>query len=213
VAIVTAAQWKAYKGIVATTWDAQLAVIIPAAEALVEYYCNRIFYSATYTEYHDGDGSDTLVLRNGPVTSITSVKLVDPSGSVTVIYTYDASSYIIQGRTNKLVLNNTYDARWAVEDVGGLTWDSTRMGRYPCWPRGFQNVQVVYVGGYSVMPTDLQLAMYQYIDMVLASATQNFGDSVYESERLGLYQYKNATAGERSERFRNLFAMYRRPTL
>lgn len=209
-AIVTSANYKSFKGITVTTWDAQLAVIIPAAQALAERYCNRVFDSANYTEYHDGDRSDALVLRNGPVTALTSVKLVDSSGATpTVIYTYVASSYIIEARTNKLVLNHSEDARWASED-NGFARESARFGPFPCWPQGFQNIQVVYTGGYTVMPADLQLAMYQYIDMVLAGATQSFGNLAFESERLGLYQYKNMTDGDRAERFRNLFAPWRR---
>lgn len=211
-AIVTAAGYKGYKGISATTWDAQLAILIPAVQAMIERYCNRIFESATYTEYKDGDRSDTLVLKNGPVTAITSVKLVDPSGSVTVLSTYDPSAYAFETLTNKLVLNNSYDARWIADDRGS-TWADTRMGKYPNWPYGFQNIQVIYTGGYTSIPADLQLAMYEYLDIALAAATQNFGENAYESERLGLYQYKNWTQGQRADRFRTLFAVWRRPSL
>ncbi len=34
----------------------------------------RIYDSATYTELYDGSGTDTLILKNFPATSITSVK-------------------------------------------------------------------------------------------------------------------------------------------
>lgn len=205
-AIITASQWKTYKGTSATTWDAQLAVVIPAAQAVAERYCNRLFDTATYTELHDGDGTDTLILKNGPITSITSIKVVDAAG--TVLSTYDSTAYVPDLRTGIVKL---YDSRYGrlVHDEFGIL-QNTQWGNQPYWPRGFQNIQAIYVGGYSSMPADLQLAMYQYVDAILSQSLISVGQNAFTSERLGNYQYALANASEQFARFASLFAPWRR---
>lgn len=205
-AIITADQYKVFKGISGTEYDAQLAVIVPAAQALVERYCNRVFDTGTFTELHDGDGTDTIILKNAPLASIRSIKLVDSVG--TVLSTYAAADYVSTLSTGIVKL---YDSRFGrlVYDSFGILQNTT-WGNQPYWPRGFQNIQVIYVGGYSSMPADLQLAMYQYVDAVLSSATSAVGTGTYQSEKLGNYSYALAMASQKFDAFRHLFAPWRR---
>lgn len=205
-AIITAAQYKTFKGISDTTYDAQLAVVVPAAQAVAERYCNRVFDIGTFTELHDGDGSDTLILKNAPIVSITSIKLVDSAG--TVLSTYASTDYVL---TLVTAIVKLYDSRYGrlVHDSFGIL-QNTNWGNQPYWPRGTQNIQVVYSGGYTSAPADLQLAMYLYVDSILSAATAAVGTGTYQSERLGNYSYALAMASQKFEAFRHLFAPWRR---
>lgn len=55
--------------------DARLARILSAASSFCESYCGRVFEQTTYTsEMYDGNGTDTLILRNFPIISVSSLK-------------------------------------------------------------------------------------------------------------------------------------------
>jgi hypothetical protein len=152
------------------------------------------------------------VARNAPIVSITSLKIVNSAtGTPTVESTYASSDYIFQASTGKVRLTDSRFGRLSPDEFGtpsGAEWTDT-----PYFPKGFQNIQLVYVGGYSSIPADLTLAANQWIDVLLAQALVGIGTAGFEMERLGLYQYKNWTAGQRREMFINLFSEFRRPTL
>jgi len=61
-------------------------VLIPAAEGYVDLYTGRSFGSQQVTEVYDGNGKNYLLLRNYPVTNISSIKIngstIDPSDYV-----------------------------------------------------------------------------------------------------------------------------------
>jgi len=56
---------------------AYLQNLIDAASNLIENYCKRVFLTTVYVdEVYDGDGSSVLLLRNIPITALTTVKVV-----------------------------------------------------------------------------------------------------------------------------------------
>ena len=71
-ALATIDQLKEYLGDVADKDDALLTRIVNAASDALESYCGRTFASTAHTEYYDGTGTNTLVLRQFPIISIAS---------------------------------------------------------------------------------------------------------------------------------------------
>lgn len=113
----------------ASVADAEIERLIDEATSLIESYCNRTFGSATYTEIHNPSGTDSIYLRQRPVTSITTVTVGLPDASRVM----DADEYQVDSRTGEL------------RTKGGGQWfpDSWSVSTFGT---AFQSVQVVYVG-------------------------------------------------------------------
>lgn len=210
-AIISAAEFKVWKGISASTYDAQLAVIIPAVQSMAELYCNRVFDSTTYTgataEKHNGTDSPILCLRNAPVTTLTSISVVDAAGNSTTIdsdsYTLDADAGVVQYEPASV--SSIISDEWGVSE--NLAWVPA-----PRFPMGHQNISVVYVGGYTsqTMPAGLKMAMYQAVDIQLGMATAGIGVGQYESERLGEYAITRYAPEAYTATIERLFGPWRR---
>ncbi len=106
---------------------------INQATEMIEGYTQRRFKTGTYTEEYDGSGTLELVLRQRPVTAVTSVSArstslndADWDAIPTDQYFLDASAGILTGVSTFYGVNN----RW----------------------------QVVYTAGYDVIPADLREA-------------------------------------------------------
>jgi len=100
----------------------------------IEKKCNRTFYAATVTEYHRGNGKSELLIRRPPINSITSIHIDSDRewGSDTQI---DADDIIISDEeAGKVILDG--DVFDKSDDV--------------------ENVKIVYSGGYSTIPSDLE---------------------------------------------------------
>lgn len=118
-----------------TTDDVLLTSLIARASAFIDSYIGRGIISADYTETLNGNDSDSMFVKNFPITAVSSVT-VD-------LYTYSPS--------------NT--------PLGfGYTFDSNRVylrgGRF-C--RGSQNVVISYTGGYAQVPADIQQAAIELV--------------------------------------------------
>lgn len=187
-AIIDVASYKAWFGISATTYDAQLAVIIPAVQSAIENWTGRVFDTATFTEKLDGTGTDAIMLKNPPVASVTSVTFTYGADSVTLQSTDFAFS---TGATGRL---------WLLSDAGWTAWQGDYPGsdhsvNRPCFPKGRENITVVYVGGYATAPAGLKMAMYLLCQRVLLNASGS-GDPAMKSEGLGNYNYTRMTPQE-----------------
>jgi len=201
-AIITTAEYKTYAGISGSAQDAQLDVLIPGLQAELERQCGRLFDTGTYTEYVDGSDSPTICVRNAPITSVTSIALIDRAESV--VYTYDATGYKIEASTG-LVSRQAGGFWGGVTGADCLNWwnplpspISYQLG--PAFPDGWRNIKIVYVGGYSSMPADLKLLMYDLTSTRLAQIGQ---DLSMKSETLGHYKYDR---GADAAGFWSLFA-------
>jgi hypothetical protein len=62
---------KRYLGLSSGDDDELLTELIARVSAGIVAYCGREFALGDYAEYHDGDGSDTLLLAQRPVTQVT----------------------------------------------------------------------------------------------------------------------------------------------
>lgn len=154
--------------------DSDLQTLMNQASAVVKEYIGRDIESATYTEFYDGDGYRDIGLRQRPVTAITSV-WIDPEG----YYgdgsgSFTTSDLQVAGEDYALVRNN-------------LTLSKTGLLRWGRWPRGTGNIKVTYVGGYTTVPADIQLAVHQVAAWIRKTAEH--GGSSLASENLGDYGY------------------------
>lgn len=140
--------------------DDVLTALLATCCAAAERMTGRKFARETITETYDGDGTDALYLRRFPVTSITTVTLIDGSG---VEDTYQGTDFRFNAETGEL--------RW-VPSVASL------------FPNGFQNIQVVYVAGFNPIPPDIETAIVQGAIHFLELETH--GRPIVE-EKLGEY--------------------------
>jgi len=113
--------------------DHRLMAVLAAAQKYAEKYCGTVLEAADVTEYHDGDGNQSVLLRNLPVNSIATVHddIDRVYGAATLI---PASDY-------------TFD------DNGILT-----LPLY-VFTIGRNNIKVVYNAGFSDVPDDLKVAI------------------------------------------------------
>ena len=119
-----------------TTYDAQIERLINVASNLIAKKCNRILVDTTHTDEFDGRSSNRILLREYPVQSITSIAIdsnsVFPASSIIASDEYA----IVDKETTVLRLN------------GGI------------FPKGYRNIQIVYVAGLGVVNTGLQTNTY-----------------------------------------------------
>ena len=197
-ALTSVARIKAFLGLADsdTSKDAQLDVLRSGAEALIKSYTNRDLESATYTEYYSGNNTYTLVLRNKPVTAITSVH-VDATGNfgqytgtptpfasatqltygTDCVLDYDeGSSQSTSGILYRL--NTTWPVMPQVSIWGTLVREISPL-------RG--NVKVVYTAGYTAIPDDLQYAVCYLVSYMRRTAALG---GPLQSERIGDYSYQ-----------------------
>jgi hypothetical protein len=204
VAVITTAEFKTYRGITVSTWDTLIGNLNAAAQARAERFCGRSFDQTTYTEKHNG-GASVVMLRNLPVASITSVAITTADGSSSTVA---STSYTFNANTGELRLANDefgfdFDAP---EGAARYSW-----GWKPRFPRGLQNVTVVYVGGYSTAPADLKQVLYEMVDEMFSPIYTGQGDSKqYQSESLGQYSYSRKSADETLRLFADRLRPFRR---
>ena len=169
-ALCTTAEFKTWRGVTGSDWDTAIGVLIASSQAEIERLCGRTaggFESASFTEVFDGDGSQTLRVSNGPISSITSIT-VGNSDPVTL----SADSYTFKDRTiSRIPFNNpgAFVNRSGWGDILPIA------SRSPCFDEGVQNVTVVYTGGYATVPDDLKQVCYEFVAHQLDSRGQDFG--------------------------------------
>lgn len=184
--LISISEYKVWAGISGTAQDALLTVLVDAVSMEVRRMCDRDltngFESASRTERYDGTGEQTIQLVEWPVSSITSVKVYTAGGSYD---TLDADTYRVNGDSGLLSRIDPVLARFPTDAFG--TIEST-FSVQPWFPAGFDNIEVVYTGGYATIPADLKMACYRLTDLAYAARGRNFG---LQSESLGGYSYTN----------------------
>jgi hypothetical protein len=139
--------------------------LITAASDLVQQHCRRTFAQATLTELYDGDNRPRIWLRRPPIASVSAITV------------------------NSWAIDNTDGDAWVFDaDTGelrrGSGWDDQNFTSW--FPRGLQNVQVSYVGGYSTIPALVKRATRIWVKH-LALTERHTG--VFNSEKIGDYSY------------------------
>jgi len=123
--IVTLAEMKAQLGITDSTDDAVLTIWMQGLQGRLDLACNRKFlYDAAVTEYFDG-GETYLYAKNFPIASVTSVHMdADMAWGDDTLLASDG--YRVNLKRGKIAY-----------DISGQKW-----------PEGFQNIRVIYAGGF-----------------------------------------------------------------
>ncbi len=182
--LVSVSDYKTFAGISGTSQDTLLTMLLGMVSADVRRYCGRDltngFESATRTETYSGTDESTIQLNEWPVTSITSVTMLTAGGGTEVL---DSDSYRVDANTGLLSRIDVERGRFA-----SYRWKtSTPEGSFqpnPRFEQGFYNVSVVYVGGYSTIPLDIQSAVCQLTGILYGNRGANLG---LKSESLGQY--------------------------
>lgn len=175
-------------------------------EAAVKTYIKWDPEAAEATEYYDGNGMPTIILRRPYVSAVAGVwadatgaygagddPFPDPESKLT-----DGGDYVLRkegvyGKSGLLerMANSAYlfpSDLAAYPGRGGLAY---RKGAY--WPAGVGNIKVTYTAGFVVAPDDLKLAVISAVGIV--RSTSKYGWPV-TSESLGDYSYSLAIARE-----------------
>src|SRR3990167_3131869 len=111
--------------------DEKLQRIADEIEAEIKEFLNRDLATASYSEKYDGDGKTKLVLRQFPVTEITTLEVYDGLAS-------DDSE--------------TWDTWVQGADYDRLVIDVDGVSIYidgATFQKGTQNIRVTYVAGYA----------------------------------------------------------------
>lgn len=137
--------------------------------AVVRYcgvqFCNTAGTQQTFTEYLDGNGSHTIRVKNPPIGTVTSITVYDAAGDADVLDS-DTYRYNAQGTIEKTAFGTSLFAYTENGEVlPGVTVGDTSQ-----FPEGFQNVKVIYTGGYTTAPADLRMAVYEIVDECLYRA-------------------------------------------
>ncbi len=172
--LVTLANYKAYLKIADASQDTNLTVIQTAVEKRVKNFLNRDLESATYTdEYYTGKGSNKLVLRQYPITSVASIKRYDGISSGSEIWT-------------TLVAYTNYDRLVLDAEACYIYLDN---GQFECGVDN--NYKITYTAGYSSIPDDIQMACKELLKVV-------WDNSPINQNRLGFLN-ASSNAGSGSE--------------
>ena len=126
-----------------TTWDDLLNSLISEISARAKDITGRVLTEATYTEYYDGTGTDTLYLRQGPLVSVSSVYSVSYGsdgigGRTETTSLLDSSSYVPDG-----LRSEGWRGCGKIRLLGGT------------WTSGTRNWKVTYTAGYDTVPESL----------------------------------------------------------
>jgi hypothetical protein len=205
-ALFTLENLKTYLGISGTSEDVQLDLLVGMVDGLVKKYTRRDLEQTTYTnEIYDGPGTNSLLLNQYPVESITSV----------IQHTETISAVTLAERENG-------ESGYYLRDAeSGILWNND------LWDRGRGIIQVTYKAGYYVgttpptgsfpLPDDLLYACYE-----ACRYFRNVGKKAgLISESLGRYSYTLASSlGDMQGELtipvigvKNVLDRYRRPDL
>lgn len=149
-----------------------LTNLLTAASNSIEGYCDRVFLSTEYDEVRDGDGLYNIFVKNLPLTTLSSIDIVDSAGTST---NYADTYFDYNGNTGKI--------RYAPGQDAVQFQD------------GFQNITIHYIGGYSTIPMDVQqaciLTAYNLLRRTYSEETPGM-----QSETLDMYSYQRMAGVE-----------------
>ena len=177
---LTAVKIQAGISLADTSRDAQLASILLGVTAHIKNVINRDLESASYTEYYSGDNTPILLLRQFPVSSITSIYVDDSGywGSGTGS-PFAAATLLTAGTDYSLRSNSSTDG-----GLSGLVYRIGSIWRSPMRRDagyvsnqsgvGVGNIKATYVAGYSTIPADIKMAVNSLV-MRIANAAAAAG--------------------------------------
>ena len=150
--LITLATYKDAEGLSTPKEDGRIGALIPSVSQLVKTYCgNGIvdYYSSAKTETFDMDDTYTseIFVTESPLNSVTSVQERDSI----------ADSYTTLTANTDYYVDTEHDRIYRI--------DGEKSTKY--FKKGFASVKVVYTAGYSAVPTDLKLAVFDLVTYYL----------------------------------------------
>ena len=132
--------------------DSKIDTLVESISQMVKTYCGHSiidYYSATKTEVFDVEDllTSEVFVTESPLTSVTSVQ---ERSSI-------ADSYETLTNNTHYYVDTEHDRIRRIDGSTGIDY----------WPQGFGAVKVVYNAGYSAVPADLKLAVYDLITYYL----------------------------------------------
>lgn len=115
--------------------DDLLERLIDAASEFVEQWLGRNVLSAQIVEYHSGNSKDAIILKQAPITSVTSVTL------------------------NGQTIPEAVDPA----DIGWMLVDNWLVYQHGLFGRGRKNLVVTYEAGYLAVPADIEQAVIEMV--------------------------------------------------
>lgn len=195
--LVTSTVYKSWRNITGSSQDTFITLILEWVSSDVRAYCDRDdtngFESATRTEVYSGEDNAFLQLKEWPVSSITSVTQLWAGGSSQAL---DSSTYRVDAKTGILSRIDVQRGRFASYDASTYSGQGGTFTPSPRFDQGFNNFSVVYVAGYSTIPSNLQQAVCRLADILYVGRGR---DTSIKSESLGQYSYTLADMAEVSK--------------
>ena len=150
--LTTLNDYKAAEGISSPKDDARLNFLIPSVSQLVKTYCGNSFvdyYSSSKVDTINVEWDTHIVqLTESPIINVSLVEERDTYGESYKTLTTGAYDYYVDQATDSII-----------RTTSGST--------YKNWRRGPGAVRVTYTAGYSTLPTDLRLAVFDLITYYL----------------------------------------------
>ena len=153
-ALTTVAEVETFLGLSSGADTARITNAINHATKRILNYIDRTIASTARTEYYDGTDTPILVLRHYPIIGNPTTVNVDGNRDFAAAddLTVD-DDYLVEADEGILRLVGQAGA--------GIPGDET------VWPRGYQNIKVVYTAGYASTPEGLlqvatEFAAYYY---------------------------------------------------
>ena len=169
--LTTLVNLKQWLNIVSTVDDTLLARLITATSQYIQMWLNRTIPLTSYSDYRDGSDGLSMVLKNYPIVSISSLTVdgnVIPASIPSPPGALDPPGYVFD--------------QFAIYMVGG-TYSFTR---------GYQNVFIQYQAGYAVIPSEIEQACielasrrYRERDRI-GQVSKNIGGEIVTYDQKGL---------------------------
>jgi hypothetical protein len=193
--LTTAALVKSRAGVTTSDYDTLIGQIVSHISEDMEARMNRIVAEDTYTEYYDGTGTNHLILRQGPLVSVTSVHSVayDDAGDGSRQETL--TELVESARLENGLRSHNHRGAGDIVYPGGT------------FTKGDRNWKVVYVAGWTTTPDSLErwatwLSVAEWRTREAAGLTTNVtGDS----------SFSLLSPKQMSDQFNRAIAPYRLP--
>ena len=190
--LTTIEDYKDFMGITSTKEDLKLTALVSSVSALVKSYCSRSFVDYVSTEKTEyitvDDNMYSIALEEFPVISITSVE--ERSGYTADYFelTEAAGQYYLDTKTDSIVKTN-----------GAYGFSN--------WYKGPGSVKVVYNAGYTTVPGDLELAVFDLITYYYKSEYRGYKmlSGAATNAPGSTSQYKNVSFPDHIKRVLDLY--------
>jgi len=151
--------------------DTLLSRLITATSNYIQMWLNRTIPVASYSDYRDGSDGVTMVLKNYPIISVSSLTIdgnVIPPSVPSPPGSLDPPGFVFD--------------QFSIMLVGGTY----------AFTRGYQNIFIQYQAGYSVIPFEIEQACIELASMRyrerdrIGQVSKNIGGEIVSYSQKGL---------------------------